>query len=500
MRASVIFVLVSLLAFPAFALDLDWSGQFSAEANFVKNYSMENGNQINDATRSAAGGYYIPGGGSNNAHFQSVFLKLKPTAVVNDNVYVKSEVWLGDPIYGFFGSGAPYTTDQRRFYSTQVRGSTITAQRVWGEFVSDFGTLKVGRAPLHWGLGVFWNSGDDLWDRYPSTADQFSLVSKFGSFVFSPTIAKYSAGNNIGGACVGSPCVSQTGGGGMSDYSFALKYDNLDEDFEGGVNYIRRIAGAAQDPTYGYLGFNNSASGMSYSVWDIYMKKKLGRLNLGVEFPITNGTIGGTKYSTFALAGEVDWQVNDKWETKLRAGRAPGQPNISSTSTTPDKYNAFYFHPDYMRGLIMFNYALNNFAGPNTTNNPANGNNLLVSPYDNPISNAKYVSLGGAYRADKWKFRANYIYAVANDSARAGQKFYNVWSKSYSTGVAVKDQSKSLGWEMDYGTSFYWDDHFQFHLDFGWFFPGKFYDFSNTPQDNATSAVFATTFKVGVQF
>src|SRR5947199_26293 len=118
------------------AVELDWSGEFRSEAHWLTNYSMDTTptGLTRDATRDLKGGYYIPGGGQNIASFQDLFLRLKPKLVVNDNIYIKSEFWLGDPVYGLFGSASPYAIDQRQFYSSQSRGSVISAQRFWGEF------------------------------------------------------------------------------------------------------------------------------------------------------------------------------------------------------------------------------------------------------------------------------------------------------------------------------------------------------------------------------
>ena len=93
----------------ASALELDWSGQFWSEYNFIHNYAMDSSPQgiSEDATRSSAGGYYVPGGGSADASFQSLFLRLRPKIVVNDNIYIKSEFWLGDPIFGMIGNAFP---------------------------------------------------------------------------------------------------------------------------------------------------------------------------------------------------------------------------------------------------------------------------------------------------------------------------------------------------------------------------------------------------------
>lgn len=489
------------------ALDLDWSGQFRTESHWIYNYSMDSGNTALDATRAAAGGYYIPAGGDRDSFFQTAFLRLRPTVIVNDNIYIKSEWWVGDPIYGIFGNGAPTTSDQRQYYSTQSRGSFLTAQRFWGEFLSDIGTVQVGRVPLHWGLGLFWNSGEGIWDRYMSTGDAIRLISKFGAFTLIPSIVKYTEGNSIGGGCLNptaaTPCSTVTQGGGLSDYSLMLSYDNPDEEIEMGLNFVRRIGGVGQDPSAGYFGINGATAGMSYNVWDIYGRKKIGDFTFAGEVPITTGNIGGIGYNTYAIALETKWDISDSWNTAIKAGHAPGQPNI--VETTPGKFRAFYFNPGYKLGLIMFNYQFANFSGPTTLNNPGTSAGALASPFDNPIVNANYLMWSAAYRANRWQFRGSWIYAKALETAGAGSRFYNTWTHQFvnfdanGTG-GVADQDSSLGWEMDYGASFFWDDHFRFDLDFGWYFPGDFYRFSNTSFQNPVSSVFATVLKVGVTF
>jgi hypothetical protein len=495
----------------AIALELDWSGQFRAEYNYINNYSADNTSAADsyDPIRGAAGGYYIPAGGSSDASFQTVFLKLRPKVVVNDNIYIKSELWLGDPVYGIFGNAVPGTTDQLQFYSNQSRGSFVSAQRLWGEFLSDIGTVQVGRAPLNWGLGVVWHNGDGLWDRYHSTGDTIRLVSKFGAFSVSPSFVLYSAGNNIGGAL---PTLSTSptlagvvnGDGGVREYSLALKYENLDDELEGGLNFIKRLAGAAQDTSVGYRSPNGAVSSFNYNIWDIYAKKRLGRFTFAAEVPITTGNLGtgtdtGMSYSTFAVAAEIGLKLTDSWEFQLKGGHAPGQPNWTGTAN-PSDFKAFFFNPAYRLGLIMFNYQLASFAGPNTVNNPA-ATNLLRSPYDNPIVNANYLLFSPSFRTEKWTFGAKFIYAHAHNTAGAGQQFYNARDRRVGATAAASDQAASLGFETDLSAAFQWDEYFQFRLDTGVYLPGAFYKFANRADaENLTSPVFAVSAGVGVNF
>jgi hypothetical protein len=511
--------LVSLSSSSANALELDWSGQFRAEYNIIHNYTLDSSDAGNsfDAARAAAGGYYIPSGGNNTSSFQTVFLRLQPKVIVNDNIFIKSEFWLGDPVYGIFGNAVPYSTDQRQFYSNQSRGSVITAQRFWGEFLSDVGTVQVGRAPLNWGLGIVWNSGDGLWDRYESTGDTIRLISKFGAFSFMPSFVMYSAGNNVGGASAFTPSTPPTapgytisnGDGGLREYTLALKYENLDDELEGGVNFIRRLGGAAQDPLGGYLGPQARPVSINFNIWDIYAKKRLGKFTLAAEAPITTGSLGTTTgqsldYSTFAIAGEVDWKMSDSWELLAKGGHAPGQPN--SSGPIPDNFRAFFFNPAYRLGLIMFNYQLASFYGPNTQNNPNVGAQYLRSPYDNPIVNANYLLVNPMFHTDKWTFDLKFIYAAADKTAANGSYFYNTLTRSVSPKAAVEDQGSTIGFETDVGATFQWDEYFQFRLAAGFMVPGSFWKFSNAvdtsgnPIENNTSTVFATSAQVGVSF
>lgn len=473
------------------AIELDWAGQFRAEVTNVRDYVMNSSDAglVYNGTRDAADGYYVPAAGQNGADFQTLFFRLKPKATVNDNVYIKSELWLGNPTYGFYGNSAPYTADQGQFYSNSSRGASITAQRFWAEIYTDWGNLHIGRAPLHWGLGLVWNSGDGLWDHYQSTGDVIRMVSKFGNFTFAPSLINYSSGNTVGGACTGANCNASTaasGGGNVNEYSILIKYENPEEDIEGGVNFVKKLAGSAQ----GVLnGLRNVPTDMNFNTWDLYAKKKLSNFTIGVELPIVSGNIGSIDYSTFALASEIGWKVSDHWNFQLKAGKAPG---------APDKI--FYFNPNYKLGMLLFNYNFYNMGQLNTLNTGGSTEGSLKSPYDSSIVNAQYLNLKGAYQTEKWTFYSSWIYANASDPAVSGQPFVNVMKHKY-VATANGDQGSSLGLEMDYGTLFQWDDHFQFGFDLGFLFPGNFYKFTNEAgTENPGNTVWASNFRFGINF
>ncbi len=480
---------LALIPGGAEAMDLDWSGQFRSEAVIINNYAPESYNGTPGT------GYTPASGGSRDAKFQTLFLRLRPKLIVNDNVAIKSEWWLGNPVTGFYGSAYPGSDrpDQRYFNSSFSGGSVISAQRFWGEFLTDLGTFQVGRAPLHWGLGVVYHSGDGLYDRYQSTGDTYRMIAKFGNFSLIPAHTKFSMGNAVGGTCIGTTCAHPPGGASFSDYTLGLRYENLDEDFEGGVQLIRRVADAQTES--GWIN-GVTGGGMNLTIWDIYAKKRMGKFEFGVEAPIISGDLVGFAYKSFALALELKFKANDSWNFLAKAGKVPGQPN--SAGTTPEKWKMVYFHPNYRLGLLLFNYNFGNFAGPNVTaaGTPA----TIQSIYDDPITNANYAFLGGSFTADKWKFSGAFVTATADETAQAGQSFFNSRTRSYSATPAQYNQSSSLGTEVDLGVALLWDEYTTFSLDAGMLFQGGYYKFGNGTADNDLSPLLGVVGSVGVQF
>ena len=199
----------------ASALELDWHGQFRAETNWLFGYSSSG---LLSTPAKTDIGYGVPNNGSNPAEYQNLFLELAPTAIVNDNVTIHSKIWVGTPDQGIFG-GNP--ASQNYYYSTKTGESTISADELFAEIATDFGTIRVGRTPLNWGLGVIWNNSENAFGRFPSTGDSVSMVTKLGAFKFMPAVVKYQNGSNYGGTAgvdKSGNANTLSGSSGVSDY------------------------------------------------------------------------------------------------------------------------------------------------------------------------------------------------------------------------------------------------------------------------------------------
>jgi hypothetical protein len=477
----------TLFTLPAHALDLDWHGQFRAEENVIYGYS-------NGVAATPNNGYTVPNTGDSPATFQDLFLRLTPRVIVNDNVTLHSDFWLGLPDRSFFGSDG---TGQRSYYNTDTGNAAMTAHLLYAEIASDFGTLRVGRMPLNWGLGLVWNSKDNAFDRLPSNGDGFSMNTKFGAFEFTPAVVKYEDGRTDGttGGLNGTDVSSNSG---VSDYTLSLKYKNDDEQIDLGVLFLRRIAGPNANVInpMGISPVNSTTitgspttTQYAYNMFDFYATKKAGILNFSAEVPLVSGTIAGTDYSAVSGVVKVSAKTSEHWLFNLNLGNASGQ-GVGQAGTTPTQFSAFYFHPDYRPGLILFNYNFRNIVTG------------AGSPYDNPVTNAKFVTLDADYTTGKWSHDFTFIYAIADQVADgvAGNTYFNSGDGHYETEVGGQAQDKGLGFEVDYGLGYQWDESIRFGLDLGLYLPGKYYAFSNSAVANTQSAVFASNLNVMVNF
>jgi hypothetical protein len=455
------------------ALDLDWQGRFQAETNTLFGYSHE---QATDQ------GYTIPNNGESPANFQNLFLSLRPRVLVNDNVSIFSDLWFNSPDAGFFGSN---TTSGGTYSINRTGNATVSARALYAEVATDFGTFRVGRMPLQFGLGLIWNSSaPGNRSRLPSYGDGMSLTTKLGAFKVTPAFVKYQQAR-----LTGTPQAAFQANSGITDYALNLSYQNEDEQMDAGLQFMRRLAGPASgivDPfATAAPGGAVGVTGYAYNVWDFYAKKKAGMMTYAVEVPLVTGLVASQSYSTVAGAFNARADLNDFWNLKLNLGAASGQGSNSS-----DKLTAFYFHPDYRPGLILFNYNLRNISKG------------TGSFYDNPITNARFVSLSAGYARGKFSHELLGLYALADQVADGtSARFFNAWSGHYETSAGgLQPQGKGLGFEVDYSLGYDWDESTRFGADFGLFFPGSFYTFSNTAVSNTQNTVFGTHLGMTVRF
>ncbi len=457
------------------ALDLDWQGSFRGETNMIFGATHKE--------TGAAAGYKIPNNNDSPAAFQNLFLNLKPRVLVNDNVSIQSDLWFNSPDRGLFGSNTP-TTPSSSYSQVQSGTGSVSARTFFAEVATDFGTFRMGRVPLHYGLGLVWNSGDSLDNRFPSNGDAISFSTKFGSFRVTPSFVKYQQAATSFGAFQPSS--------GISDYSLNVSYANDDEQLEFGLLFLRRLAGESSGVVNPFFAsaFGNTAgtAGYVYNLWDFYVKKKAGIFTFAAEVPLASGLVASRTYSSMAGVVNASAAVSDRWTLKLNAGSANGQANGSTATTGADRLTAFAFHPDYRPGLILFNYNLQNLS-------TGSG-----SYYQQPITNARFLAFSGEYSSGKFSQEVLALFAFADQAADGTNAFFNTQLGRYETATASTAQEKNLGFEVDYGIGYDWDEFTRFGVDVGLYFPGAYYNFSNNGGPNSRGAVFGSRLSMMVRF
>src|SRR5690606_8407963 len=121
-------------------------------------------------------------------------------------------------------------------------------------------------------------------------------------------------------------------------------------------------------------------------------------------------------------------------------------------------------HPNYQIANLMFRYNLRAVS---------NGNQI----YDSYVHNATYVKLGAEYYSGKWTWDLAFIYAKADQVAKAGQTSYN-----HSTGktfVAQTSQADDLGKEIDFGFNYQWNKEVSIAGSAGYLMTGDYYAYTN---------------------
>lgn len=444
----------------ASALAIDWAGYFRADHSYVRNVQAE---------------------GKPSTTVSSAFLKLKPKVLVNDNVIIRSEWNVGDPVAGFFGRGVP-RYDRNNSLSTGKDGMDISAARLWLDVHTDFGTLQVGRAPFHWGLGVIFNSGDNTFDRYQSSSDTIRLISKFGYLSLMPIYAKNSMGRSAAGGRNPTNDAVLKGTDDVTDYGLGLKYENPEEDLSVGGLFYKRNAGDSQGTYYNpstSTTFTPGSNGMNLKLINVYAKKSWSRFELGAEVPIFSGEIGDVngvgarnKYDATAVAIETALKF-ETWKHSLKLGSVPGQGPATTTNRGRD-FKAMEFHRAYKLGHILFNYNLGGFgaANPDAIAGRANAADNVVSPYDSAVTNAKYVMFATEKKWEQWGLGVGVVWAQANQTAATGKDAYNHRARQWYT--STQTQGKDIGIEVDLGARYNWDDSISFGADVGYLMPGDY--------------------------
>jgi hypothetical protein len=416
----------------ASASNVDWSGVYRIEGYTIKNSEL--------GSRGLQKDYGL-------SH-----LILRPKVVAADGLTIISQ-------FHIFNTGAPYANSQvgevfgssvsSTATSSTFPGSNSGAQnqdeedlvvsQLYLSFVQEYGQLLVGRVPIHFGLGMYHNSGMGEFDHWYDNRDLIGYKLIMGNLWFLPMMGKVKEGE-----------LNRSDD--VTDFMFQFQYDNPDSDIEMGLFWQIRKAGdqGSDGPTKDgnnndYWGAGAGVAGIDSESINLYVKKDTDRWMIGAEAGFQKGEIGitdsnGSKVnqSGFGLALEAAFRPEaGKSEFHLLAGMATGDDR----GTTND-FEGYLFDRNYNVGFLMMSHTLgqNDFfnTGMNGGGPSSTGENSDVDV--ETVSNVMYVAPSMTYNwNDKWSSR---IMLVTG------------WLQENTNAYLNNQQSTDLGYELDFSFTF----------------------------------------------
>lgn len=333
--------------------------------------------------------------------------------------------------------------------------TSLVLSRVWLQWVSDFGVLRVGRMPVSWGFGLVWDAGDGIWDDYQTTYDRLEyrlhLGHMIGALAYSKP-KKKSLLSNLSDS---------------ENYTVYLRYENPEMEVDAGVIFEKQVRSSGQaqeyltnDPaTVASLGFP-AGSRANYpsenTVVDFYLKKTLKYFTLGGDVAWTSGSAFDYNsdnvkddFEAFALLANVTYDSHSI-KAFVEGLYASGDSDLNS-----GRLDGFVIlNRNRRAGFLLGRHLL--------------GSQHVNSTYPNGST-------------DNGSFAA---YSDANSYAglfyiRPG--FQVRWSSEWSSGVelvwarkaASASGQNSLGVELDIGTDYQVYKNCNLGFQFGVLFPGK---------------------------
>lgn len=465
----------------AWSLPIDWNGVFGVDTTLIDNFRRIE--QKSDATSGNLGSQEVPyaPGNQANASFQSYIFRLQPTIIVNDAASLKGEISTNYARGGRFGDDSQASANSSfggmlYTHSTSTGNEAITVNRLYAELYSDTATWLIGRHSFGWGLGAVYDEGKDTWDRFATSRDGVTAKIKIGNFQLTPYWAKIEQNDFTRASRV-------------REYGAAVLYDNIERDLAFGLLYgMKDTSSHATQPEVDPTNAGaTSLKNADVKITDIYFQKKFGDLAIAAEVPLLSGEVGDffqngnqTKYKAKAYIVETRYDLTEKWQFQLFAGKISGQGADSNN------FEAMYLHPNYQIANLMFRYNLRAIN---------NGGQI----YDSYINNATYAKLGASYSSGKWTWNTAFIWAKADQVAETGKKSYN-----HDTGkvfTAQTTQSDDLGMEIDLGFDYQWNKEVRVGGAAAYLFTGDYYAYTNDPaQTNTADNTFMLQLRTSIEF
>lgn len=466
------FLIFGVLASKSEAADFQWNGLYRFEGLRINNPEL-NGQKADKA-------------------YMLHHLILAPKIIAADGMTIYGRFDLlnngtfgannqaGDFLGKGVGTATPTGSDTSNVLSKNQEVGGLAISQLYMNWNQEFGQLVVGRAPLNFGLGAWFNSGRGDYDHYFSTLDMVGYKIVMGNFYLMPILGKVNEGS-----------VNQEDD--VNDYIIHAQYDNPETDLSLGLLYQMRIGGGNDIPVNNsYVGGTGSTRTGNYkhNYIGLFSSQKISDVTVGVEAGLLSGDAGArtsaangsqdVKFNGFGLASEINWQPADsKWAAKLMAGFASGDdPGTAETQ------EGMVFHRNYRLGMLMFRHPLGqrDFFRTGLARDATATYSALGTIDTEAISNVLYIAPKVTYKSsDKWSYAGTLITGRLNKEPIAGG----------NTGT-------NIGYEVDLAATWSPFDRFSWTTELGLLLPGDSWKAGSANLDN--SFAYGLMTKAAVRF
>jgi hypothetical protein len=418
-------LLVLILSFGfshhALAGDIKWEGTYRFEGVKVFNPSLQDG-------------------GNNKAYFLH-HLMLRPQFQAYDGLTIHSRFDIlnssgfpNDQLGQVFGAGVnsnvgtPGVNNQ----TNASNSNTISGQQGFGglavnelyaNWVHEFGVLTVGRAPMHFGLGMNFNGGFGVFDHWLENRDLIAYKVVFGNISVMPVIAKSYEGD-----------LGQEDD--VNDYILQLEYSNPETDLEVGLIYQARRSTSQPNsndtPTPPFGATAAQTSNYEVDSYNVFLSQWVDSVKVAFEVGFMSGSTGlsvnGAEIQHDALGGALELIYHPEasnWGFNLDMGYASGDD-----PTTANTFEGYIFDRNYDVAFLLFNHPMGTqdfFRTSYLNNISATGAAVIPDPTNSfdteAISNTIYASFATHYKwaDEKFDFESRLTYAqLAQDPFNSG--------------------------------------------------------------------------------
>lgn len=343
---ALLLILISFCFFQtALAGDIKWEGTYRFEALRVNNPGLDKS--------------------GNKAYVLHHFV-LRPQFQAYDGLTIHSRFDLfnndrypNDQMGQTFGSGfssTPVTgpgTDVQdsNTIGDQQRSEMIRVNELYANWVHEFGVLTVGRAPIHFGLGINFNGGYGMFDHWLDNRDMIAYKVVMGNFSFMPVIAKSYEGNlNLEDD--------------VNDYILQVNYGNPETDLEVGFIYQARrsTSGAnSNDVPINLVTGGTQTTNYEVDSYNVFVSQWVDEIKVAFELGFHSGNTGITNASNIEVAHDAFGGVleleyapeSSSWGFNLDLGYASGDD-----PATDNKYEGYIFDRNYDVAMLLFNHPM----------------------------------------------------------------------------------------------------------------------------------------------